>query len=362
MRAFLRQNYSFVLALLIWAISIGGRLWANGISFGLDYGIYQPDGAHYAYRTLLFLGHGSTEAANQVVAWYQIHGFKNNVFDASLLSTDNESTWGLVALRVVYSILSIPFVFAFGIPGMLVIPALSFLVLLLAILYVGRCTNHTFLALAVVFGLSVSPTVLRWMLANLTDSPLAALFTVVATVLIRVNDSKKIIIWLIPLVVLTSFTRFCLPVWIAITLVMFLNAMRKPSLVVLFVSLIASIPTFAYMPKNAVLPGSETVSLSSQIFGVFLSFFKITFWEVAQLAILDRVLLAMLLLAAAISVLTWREISSQYYLVVLLSVFFIGAINGTIGVNFRYQLPVLGFMAWVLISNSTKIRDRFFWG
>jgi hypothetical protein len=98
--------------------------------------------------------------------------------------------------------------------------------------------------------------------------------------------------------------------------------------------------------------------LVSKAVGVFLSFFKITFWEFAQLAVLDRVLLAMLVLAVAISMLTWREINSQFYIAVLLSVLFIGAINGTIGVNFRYQLPVLGFMAWVLISNSVKARDR----
>ena len=359
MRLFPRQNYAFVLVLLVWAISIGGRLWANGLSFGLDYGIYQPDGAHYAYRTLVFLGHGSAEAANQVVAWYQIHGFKNNSFDASLLTPNNESTWGLVAPRVVYSILSIPFVLAFGIPGMLVIPALSLLVLLLATLYLGRRTNHLFLALAVVFGLSVSPTVLRWMLANLTDSPLAALFAVVVVILMNSKDSKKNVIQLVPLVVLTSFTRFCMPIWIAIAVVMFLNARRKASLVVLFVSLMASIPTFVYMPANAVLPGSEPVGLLNNIFGIFVSFFKIAFWEGAQLAILDRVLLAMLVLAVAISVLTWREINSQYYLAVLISVLFIGAINGTIGVNFRYQLPVMGFMAWVLISNSIKVRDRY---
>jgi hypothetical protein len=112
------------------------------------------------------------------------------------------------------------------------------------------------------------------------------------------------------------------------------------------------------MPANAVLPGTEPAGLASKILGIFSSLFKITFWEVAQLTILDRVLLAMLMLALAISVLTWREINSQYYLAVLLSVLFIGAVNGTVGVNFRYQLPILGFMAWVLISNSVKARDR----
>jgi hypothetical protein len=306
----------------------------------------------------LFLGHDSAEAANQVVSWYQIHGFKNNTFDASLLTPDNESTWGLVATRVVYSILSMPFVFAFGIPGMLVIPALSLLVLLLSIYSLGRLTNHAYIALLVIFAISVSPTVLRWMLANLTDSPLAALFALAVVILARDKITSVSKIQLAVLVILTSFTRFCLPIWIAIAVVLFINSRKKDSLVLLVASVLAAIPTFLTMPSNAVLPGSEPVGLVSKTVGVFLSLFKIIFWEFAQLAVLDRVLLAMLVLAVAISILTWREINSQFYMAVLLSVLFIGAINGTIGVNFRYQLPVLGFMAWVLISNSVKVRDR----
>ena len=358
MRSFLRQHYLLILVLALWALSVGGRIWANGIAFGLDYGIFQPDGAHYTYRTLLFLGHDSTEAANQVVAWYQNHGFKNNTFDASLLTSDNELTWGLVAPRVLYSILSMPFVCAFGIPGMLVIPALSLLILLLTVLFLGRLANRTLIALLVIFAISVSPTVLRWMLANLTDSPLAALFALAVIVLARAEITTLSNSLLVFLVALTSFTRFCLPIWLAIAVVLFLNLRRKDSLIVLVAGVLAAIPTLLMMPANAVLPGSEPVGLVSTAVGIFSSFFKITFWEFAQLAVLDRVLLAMLVFAAAVSALTWREVNSQYYLAVLFSVLFTGAINGTVGVNFRYQLPVLGFMAWVLVLNSVKARDR----
>lgn len=357
MKLYLHKNLFLIVVLLLWVLSVGSRFWANGIAFGLDYGIYQPDGANYAFRTMLFLGNNSIEAANQVVSWYQTHGFKNNTFEASFLTPDNEAVWGLVAPRVVYSILSMPFVFAFGIPGMLVIPALSLLVLLLTIVYLGRRADHSLLAVAVIFGISVSPTVLRWMLANLTDSPLAALFALVVVILAGAKRTRNARFQLFALVLLTSFTRFCLPIWIAIALVLFINSKRKDSLIVLLTSLVAAIPTFLMMPANAVLPGSEPIGMVSKVVGIFFSFFKVTFWELAQLAVLDRVLLVMLVLAVAISIFTWREINSQYYIAVLLSVLFIGAINGTIGVNFRYQLPVLGFMAWVLISNSVKARD-----
>lgn len=358
MKLFVSRHYSLLLVLLFWGFSVGGRIWANGISFGLDYGIFQPDGSHYAYRTLVFLGQDSSEAANQVVSWYQLHGFKNNIFEASLLTPGNESIWGLVAPRVVYSILSVPFVYGFGISGMLVIPALSLLVLFLAILHLGRLANLQLIALGVIFGISVSPTVLRWMLANLTDSPLTAFFAVVVVVLAQARQKTLQRFQLLGLVFLTSFTRFCLPVWIAISVVLFINSRRRDSFLLLISSAVAAIPTLLMMPANSVLPGSEPVGLFNKAIGVFLSFLKITFWELAQLAVLDRVLLAILVLAVAISIFFWREISSQYFLAVLISVLLIGAINGTIGVNFRYQLPILGFMAWVLISNTVKVRDR----
>jgi hypothetical protein len=46
-------------------------------------------------------------------------------------------------------------------------------------------------------------------------------------------------------------------------------------------------------------------------------------------------------------------------LAVLLAVWFIGAINGTVGVNFRYQLPVLAFACWVILLNSSNFTDWF---
>jgi hypothetical protein len=64
-----------------------------------------------------------------------------------------------------------------------------------------------------------------------------------------------------------------------------------------------------------------------------------------------------IIIAAVISLRFPKEVASKYYLAVLLAVWFIGAINGTVGVNFRYQLPVLAFACWVIFSNSTNFTD-----
>jgi hypothetical protein len=355
-----KAQIPFSLVFVFWALAVGSRFWANGLSFGLDFGIYQPDGAHYAYRTLLFLGHESTSAAREVANWYQIHGFKNNNFDSSLLLPTNLSTWGLVAPRVVYSVLSMPFVFLFGIPGMLVVPILSLLGFFLAVMALGRRFSNQNFALLFVFALSISPTFLRWMLSNITDSPITFFFALVVLVLSS-SDSRSI--WaskIIILVFLTSYTRFCLPVWLSISLVLLINRRRRESVVVFISSLIAAIPTFLFMPSNAVLPGSDPEGFVEKIFGVGKSFFVILFWESAQLAFLDRVLLGFIIIGVLVSLLCIKEFSSQLFISVLISVLIIGAINGTIGVNFRYQLPVIGFLAWVLIANLPKARYRLF--
>jgi putative Ca2+/H+ antiporter (TMEM165/GDT1 family) len=70
---------------------------------------------------------------------------------------------------------------------------------------------------------------------------------------------------------------------------------------------------------------------------------KIAIFEVGELVILDRILCMFILIAFILAVRFRKDINSQIFLGVLLSVWVIGAINGTVGVNFRYQLPVIPF-------------------
>lgn len=338
-------------------LAILGRLNFNGLILDFDYGIYQPDGSHYAYRTLTFLGADANLAANRIVDWYQIHGIKNNLFDASLLSPENTATWGLVAPRVLYSILSIPFVHFLGIPGMLVIPILSFITLIFGIFKVSELHKKKGVGLLLVIGITTSPTVLRWMIANITDSLLTGLFAIVVLVL-ATNPSRKV--WYLSigtLILLTSSTRFCLPIWFAIGIFYLVNKMRNQSIFIALVSSCAFIPTYLYMPSNAVLPANADSSGIQKALQLLISFFKVGFIEVAQLAALDRALLAILVVALFLSLMNLSQMSSQIFILTLSSVWFIGAINGTLGVNFRYQLPVLAFTCWTIISNSVQFPD-----
>jgi hypothetical protein len=352
---------SFYAALIsIIFISVVSRLLFNGLSLNFDYGLYQPDGAHYFYRTLVFLGHDSFSASNQVADWYRLNGIKNNIFDPAILRPENEQLWGLVSPRILYPLLSVPFVWLFGAAGMLVVPVLSFLILCLCCFMFAKNHNSKYFGLILVFALTVSPTILRWMISNVTDSLLCAIFAFTAYVLSLQLSETKLLTYLSIFIFCSSLTRFALPIWFAISFVLFLNKKRSIALFTFLVSALMSIPVFISAPDDALLPGSNPVTLWEKVSGLAISFLKVGFYEVAELAALDRVLLVMLLSALWAAITEIKRLESQYFLAVLISVWLIGAINGTVGVNFRYQMPLLGFMFWVLSANFLKFRNWIF--
>jgi hypothetical protein len=349
----------YFLLLMFWVFALAGRFWANGIAFNLDYGIYQPDGAHYAYRALTFLGQSSDQAATQVVDWYRNYGFKNNTFTPYDLQPQNIGTWAIVSPRILYPLLSVPFVALLGIKGMLVIPALALLVVIWASFLLGKKYVSTGFGLLLAFSISISPTILRWVPANLTDGLLYATFAITTYVLVKNKQDRKTFLALAVLVISSSLTRFCFPVWAAIAFVLMFNRQRRLGIFTFTFALACFIPTLLSAPDTALLPNSEGTGLLSTISSLAISFFKVGFIELAQLAVLDRGLLMALLLSTLLSIFFLREMASKYFLGVLLAVWFIGAINGTLGVNFRYQLPLLPFAVWVISLGFGKLGSRF---
>jgi len=52
--------------------------------------------------------------------------------------------------------------------------------------------------------------------------------------------------------------------------------------------------------------------------------------------------------------------TSLRFIMILIATWSIGALNGSIGVNFRYQLPVLPFACAVIFANSKPLGDWLF--
>lgn len=347
----LDRRLQWTLVFFLAAIAILSRLNFNGLILNFDYGIFQPDGSHYTYRTLTFLGIDSNIAANRVVDWYQIHGIKNNSFAPDFLTPENKEMWKLVSPRVLYSLLSVPFVHLIGINGMMVVPILSFLILIYSIFKMSEIYNKQMTGIATVIVITTSPTILRWMIADITDSLLAGLFGVVALVL-AANKSKYV--WyfsIMSLILLTSLTRFCFPIWVAISFVYLINGMKAKASAIFVTSLLAFIPTLMLLPAVSFVPENSDRQEIQKLLQLPLSFIKVGFIEIAQLGALDRILLLFLIVSMFISIWSWKQLPSQLFLAVLTSVWFIGAINGTLGVNFRYQLPIIGFACWAILEN-----------
>jgi hypothetical protein len=347
-----RFKYELIVV-LIWGVAVASKILYNGLVFGFDYGTYQPDGKFYTYMALDFLHQNPQKSAQLVVDWYLENGFKMNTFTIQDLMPSTSYAYPIISHRILYPLLSVPFVAMFGITGMLAVPALALLAMLISVQILAKKFNVQLIGLILVVILSTSPTVLRWMIINCTDSLLAGLFALVPICLIKINEKR--VVWFFPitaLVLLTSATRFILPLWFAVCTVMFFRTMYKKEFFGLAVlSFVSALPALTSQISTALLPGEVSTSTASKILILPISFVRVVSIDVLQLAVLDRILLITLTIALLLSFRTIRKISSQMYFAALLSTYLIGAINGTLGVNFRYQMPVLIFCAWVFLES-----------
>jgi len=123
-------------------------------------------------------------------------------------------------------------------------------------------------------------------------------------------------------------------------------------------ALLFSAPTFMYKSDSGKIPASDNFSTMHDYIMFPITFLKILFVEMAQLAALDRTLLVIILSATALSVARFREFESKLYFGVFLGVFTLGAINAVLGVNFRYQLPLIPFAAVSIISQVVSVKNR----
>lgn len=349
----IRQYRYEILVTALWAVTVAAKIKFDGLVFGFDYGVYQPDGKFYTFMALDFFNHNPAGSAKQVVDWYAIHGFKMNTFTIQDLMPSTSYAYPVISHRILYPLLSAPFVAMIGIPGMLVIPALSFLVLLLSIQKISIIAKKPLIGLIIVLALSNSSTVIRWMIVNCTDSLLAGLFALVPCCLFAILKEKKFaLIGLAFLIILTSATRFILPAWLAIFLVLFMkNIYRKEMLILGALSIASSIPALTAQLSTALLPASTSTPTYLKVLQLPVVFIKVVAVDILEFGVLDRVLLLLLVITSVQAIRLRRNLSSMLYWAVLISTYLIGSINGTLGVNFRYQMPVLVFCAWVLIDS-----------
>ena len=250
-----------VSALGMWLVTLLIKLKYNGLVFGFDYGLYHPDGALYTTRALDWSGYTETEAAKIVSNWYNIHAFKFNNTKPSDFYYSVHPLYPEYSPRILYPLLSIPFIKLFGVPGMLVVPALSLLVLLLVILEIGIKLNKLFITFLVLVSVTSSSTVVRWMMANTTDALLAGIFSVTAYCLVRKISTYRWYLFFGVLVILTGLTRISILFWVAVAAVLLIQKNRKKAIFITTVSVLIVIPTLLSNSSNSFLAVESDRSL-----------------------------------------------------------------------------------------------------
>jgi len=118
------------------------------------------------------------------------------------------------------------------------------------------------------------------------------------------------------------------------------------------VSVLIVIPTLLSNSSNSFLAVEADRSLWQRFLLYPLYLIKITFYEFAQLFVMDRILFFLCALSIYFSFKYINKDSSKYLLLVLFAGLLTGAMNGTVGVNFRYQLPVIALICWSIIDNT----------
>jgi hypothetical protein len=342
---------AIAITFVLWVMAVVSRFTFNGLVFGLDYGLFHPDGSLYAFKTLTLMGFSEESAGVRVSSWYAENAFKLNSIDPVSLYFDNNPQWVIYGTRLAYPVMSIPFVAVLGMNGLLAVPALSYLILLIGILLLGHHYSRVNLALVIVFIFSISTTVGRWMLINSTDSLLVALTTILTYICVRKVDNRYWIPIVLTIVVLGSLTRFSLFLWLGFAFILLTKKEWVRASVISLTAIICFVPTLFLDFQAAVLPNEAESSLFMKAFKLPLSMAKMAFYDVAQLAVLDRILLLTLSVGILIAVKNFRSLSGRTFLATLFMLWCTAGLNGTPGVNFRYELPILSLLAWVIIEN-----------
>ena len=339
---------------LFWAVALLSKLKFNGLVYGLDFGLFHPDGQLYSFRALTMVGNSETTAGSIVSDWYSGHAFKLKVIDPQSLHYDTHPLWALYKSRILYPILSAPFVLLFGMNGMLVIPALSMLVLMFSIQAIGIRLSNKYLAFALAVLISMSPVITRWMFANITDGLLTALTSLFVVSYLYIKNMNLQLLTLGTIIILGSYTRISVVQWLAICFGLFLMNQKRNSILLGIVALVFFIPSALRNLRTGILPNEQEGGLLDRPVQLGVSMARVAFYEAGQLVVLDRLLILMIFFAAVVSTYSLYRESSKFFLLVLLALWVTGAVNGTIGVNFRYQLPLIPFMAYSILE-GTKI-------
>jgi hypothetical protein len=308
-----------IIVVTCWLISVMSRLIRSGTVYGLDFGLFHPDGINYLR-------------------------FAQDIVD---LNIQNSTIYAWS--RPLYPILSAPFLMVFGTHGMLVVPVLSYLLFGLVLIRFGS-DRKTKLAISILFLVfSSSPTLLRWVVADLTDSLHLFLFALCCLGIHKQWRFRS----LLTIVILGALARPMGLLWAALFAALAIADLDRLRLRKKY--LILSLFSLALFLLNSLLMaifggfGPNSRSLPEQITSIPFNFVSLLIVEFGQLAVMDRVLFYLMVASFVIAISSFREMWSSLHLSVAFASFLLSSWIGVWGVNFRYQLPLIATAIMVFL-------------
>jgi hypothetical protein len=203
--------------------------------------------------------------------------------------------------------------------------------------------------------LTSSSTVLRWTVADLTDSLHLTLFALCCLGIYKNWSFRTLAI----IIVFGAAIRPMGPVWAALFIPFLIRQTDRSKKAYFYLALISIILFLVNTILMALFGGFAPNSnpLFSQIAAVPRNFFVILFVEFGQLAVLDRLLFYTVLLTLGLAILNYRDMWSLIHINVSFACFLISAWVGVWGVNFRYELPLLVTGTLVVLRKfNSKVR------
>ena len=390
----MKVRWSLPLILTFLALSIATRLFYNGEILGLDYNLHYPDGVCYTAHAYEFAGLSPEAAWQQTITDYKGVDARYERLQEEMRPQSCQS----VQARVLYPLLSAPFVSQFHLSGMLIIPILavllSFLFLFATLRRMRTSELSVFIGLAM---LATSSSLLRWNIASLPES-LLLLWTSISTYVVFGFLSKKktrtdvtlFLIAIFTLVLLSALTKRSAHFWtilFATILVIFFNKRQEiarrtllaiSAIIIIFTwivdrsvgailggqnSLWIATTTTSCLKGETIYadPGNvaSAISCNDLTSSAIENMWSFIINEIGQLAVLDKSLFLLCGILIIGTLLNWKSVgpAGQIALLVALLTFGATTLNATLGLNFRLMTPALSYLiigAVLLIDLAIK--------
>jgi hypothetical protein len=169
------------------------------------------------------------------------------------------------------------------------------------------------------------------------------------------NPSKGVFVLQFSILALMIATRVSLFYAIPLIVILYFKS-RKQALILSILAIGSFIPLLLTNIQGSIAVTSTKGGLVDKILSFISNSMKLLTVEMGQLVVFDKVLLALLVLGIVFSIRNLQNVSSKFFLLSTSSSYLMSLLNGTLGVNFRFQLPIIAALVWVLLENSPRYR------